>query len=87
MSEKKAEEFYILTQDGMLPFNVVRNEGEAAEICAMIKRSNNPDFIHTIEHSSYRKAVDALKEIFRAPTDVKNSVDIAEKVLKELGEL
>jgi len=71
----------------MLPFNVVRTEGEAAEICAMVRRSNNPDFIHAIEYSSYRKAVDALREIYRAPTDVKNSVDIAEKVLKDLGEI
>lgn len=58
MTDLKPEEFFIMTQAGSLPFNVVKTEGEAVEICAMIRRSNEPDFIHVIEHSAYA----ALKE-------------------------
>lgn len=89
----KGRELFILTQAGCLPFSVVKTEGEATEICAMLRRSNDPYFIHVIEYQAYKTALQTLKEISLSTQFIHCYGDVptesakkALETLKELGE-
>lgn len=45
------------------------------------------DFFHVVDAKAYKTAIKALKEIYRAPIDVKRMVEQADETLRELGEM
>lgn len=96
MSDRKPRELFLVGSNNCEgPILCVVNSKESAEDCvSMIKRSNNPTYIHVIEKNAYDRckevALDAItrcNNIVKERDQLRADLDLAIEALKRLSEV
>lgn len=81
-SNTPVETYCILTQEGNLPFNVVRTEEEAKEIISTILESRSPDYIKVVSADYHESKVLELGTVI---TKLVQCLDMAKGQLQHAG--